>query len=225
MKVAPMVTAAAPPANVGEAQDANQSNDPDRSFLSSQTSQTEQRSIIGSMLEGADTQGRIWNRVGDLQASLSANLGAEVKAEDSETSLQLALENKKLAEAQARYIDVLQPVAEKDADVVGFAFAINGKLNSADIYASNALFSKLWPRLLKASVTEALGAASAVPKNLTPDIKSVDAFLTTAAAGKPSEQPLVDGLRVETREAEAVIDFETVRKSGEMIHRNVLARH
>ena len=39
--------------------------------------------------------------------------------------------------------------------VIGYAFAINGKVNSADVYASHELFQKLWPKLLESSAVEA----------------------------------------------------------------------
>ena len=40
--------------------------------------------------------------------------------------------------------------------MIGYVFAINGKVNSADIYGSNVLFKKLWPKLLKANAIEAI---------------------------------------------------------------------
>ena len=40
--------------------------------------------------------------------------------------------------------------------MIGYVFAINGHVNSADVYASRALFVKLWPKLLKASAVEAV---------------------------------------------------------------------
>ena len=43
-------------------------------------------------------------------------------------------------------------MAGKHKDIVGFAFAINGRINSAEIYPSNGLFAKMWPKLLKSSV-------------------------------------------------------------------------
>ena len=55
----------------------------------------------------------------------------------------------------------LEQAGEKDDDVVGYVFAVNGKLNSADVYPSNGLFRKMWPKLLQASVTEAIGEKNA----------------------------------------------------------------
>jgi len=173
----------------------------------------------------ASPQAEVWRSVSNIQAALSSKLGAKVTAEESETSLQLALESEKLAKAQQVYIDALKSAGEKEPDVVGYVFAVNGRINSGDIYASNALFRKLWPKLLKAAVTEAIGAEKALPKALDPTVGAVNEFLAAPVAAKPSERLSIDGQVVETREADAALDFATKSASGDTIHRNVLARH
>ena len=45
---------------------------------------------------------------------------------------------------------------DRSNDVIGFAFAINNELNSADVYSSNGLFKRFWPRLLKTAAIEAV---------------------------------------------------------------------
>src|SRR5438445_3597845 len=39
--------------------------------------------------------------------------------------------------------------------VVGYAFAVNGQLKGAELYASHGLFRKQWPKLLHANAVEA----------------------------------------------------------------------
>jgi hypothetical protein len=85
------------------------------------------------------------------------NARVEVRAKESPSSLQLTLENKKVKEAVDKYVQKLAPILEKHKGVIGYAFAINGKVNSAELYGSAALFQKLWPKLLRANATEALG--------------------------------------------------------------------
>jgi hypothetical protein len=170
-------------------------------------------------------QSEVWRSVSNIQAALTGNLGAKVTADESETSLQLALESTKLAEAQKAYIDALKSAGEKEPDVVGYVFSVNGKINSGDIYASNALFRKLWPKLLKAAATEAIGAEKALPKALDPTAAAVNEFLVAPAAAKPTERPSINGQTLETREADSALDFATKSASGDIIHRNVLARH
>lgn len=105
------------------------------------------------------SQSEVWDKVSEAQDKLSAKLGASVKDRRSATSLQLTLEDEKVEQKLKRYLYGLVPIidaADRRKGVIGYAFAINGKVNSADIYASNALFKKLWLRLLKASAVEAV---------------------------------------------------------------------
>jgi hypothetical protein len=172
----------------------------------------------------ADTgtrQQQVWKRVRAIQDRLSANVGAPVNAAASQTSLQLALENEKLRDLQAAYVKALEQAGTKDGDVVGYAFAINGKLNSADVYPSNGLFRKMWSKLLRASVTEAIGEKDASGE-ATPSTEAVMAFLDAGMKGKSSEKALPADIQLETRSGDKALYFET-RRNGTWVHRNYLA--
>ena len=69
----------------------------------------------------------------------------------------MALENSKVTATTDEYVAKLASLIRGKSDVIGYAFAINGEINSADIYVSNHLFNKLWPRMLKAAAVEAVG--------------------------------------------------------------------
>lgn len=173
----------------------------------------------------ANAQGDVWAKVGEIQDKLSANLGAKVRAEASESSLQLSLENERLAAAQKDYVDALSPRARKGDNAIGYVFAVNGKINSADVYGSNALFAKLMPRALKAAATEAIGHKGDLPKAIEPTAKAVEAFLAEATKAEPvpSATPPIKGLEVESRKSKAALQSETRRAGGDLVHRNVLA--
>ncbi len=171
----------------------------------------------------ASPQQQVWARVKKMQDGLSSNLGTPVQAAASQSSLQLSLENEKLRDAQDAYLKVLLNAGERDADVLGYVFAVNGKLNSAEIYPSNGLFRKMWPKLLKASITEAIGQKNA-DKDPVPASEEALVFMTEAAKGAASEKPLPASVRLETRQAEKAFYFETRRADGGWVHRSVLAK-
>ena len=171
----------------------------------------------------ASPQQQVWAKVRKVQDGLSANLGTTVNAAASQTSLQLALENEKLKDAQAAYLNALKSSGEKDDDVVGYVFAVNGKLNSAEIYPSNGLFRKMWGKLLQASITEAISHRNA-DKEPTPAGEVALAFLTDAAKGKATERPLPAQVQLEVRDADKAFYFETRRASGAFVHRSYLAK-
>jgi hypothetical protein len=180
-----------------------------------------QRNSAGS--ETGSRQQEVWAKVRKVQDGLSNTLGVKVNAPASQSSLQLALENEKLKDAQASYLAALRGAAEKDDDVIGYVFAVNGKLNSAEVYPSSGLFRKMWPKLLQASVTEAIGQKNAGGET-TPTVEAASAFLDEARAGKPSEKVLPAAVSVETRDADKALYFETKRADGAWLHRSYLAK-
>ena len=170
-------------------------------------------------------QQKVWASVATVQSKLSENLSAEVASPRSATSLQLSLENDKLKEARDAYIKALEASGEEKDDIIGYVFAVNGKVNSADVYPSNALFRKMWPKLLAASVTEAIGAdkdvAAAAP---APAPASVGAFLSAAESGVAQEETVNGMARQEVRDAKAAVFMEAKRGDGAWVHRNYLAK-
>jgi hypothetical protein len=170
-----------------------------------------------------ESQQEIWSTVRKTQDSLSRSVGALVASPASPSSLQLSLENDKLKQAQTAYIAALQGAGTTGDDVVGYVFAINGKINSGDVYASNALFRKMWSKLLAANVTEAISvkeAAGAAP----PSVKDVEAFLAKASSGVKAERAINASVRLTMLDGDASLFAETRRADGSWVHRNYLAK-
>jgi hypothetical protein len=172
---------------------------------------------------GVSRQAEVWRNVARIQDKLSGNVGAPVASGLSRTSLQLSLENEKLAETRAAYVKALQSAGENESDIVGYVFAINGKLNSGDLYPSNGLFRKMWPKLLAASATEAISEKNEIG-GVTPSAEAVLAFLSQAEEGKPTVKNIDGRVRFETREAPNAFYFEAARPNGAWVHKNYLAK-
>ncbi len=154
--------------------------------------------------QAAGGQSEVWRSVAEVQSGLTASLAAPVASATSTTSLQLALEHEKLKEAQASYLAALEPAGLNGDDIVGVAIAVNGRLSSADVYPSNGLFRKMWPKLARAAATEALSGnkqadAAKAGTGTPPSIDTVTAFLAEAETGKASEVALGTHAKIETR--------------------------
>jgi hypothetical protein len=173
--------------------------------------------------ETSRKQRAVWDGVSRLQKNLADKVGAPVAAPESASSLQLALENKKLVTEQKAYVEALRKAGEASDDVIGYVFAINGQISSGDVYPSNALFRKMWAKLLNAGATEAIGHRNDAPAAPPPSIEAVNGFLAAAEQGAKEEKPLTAGLRQETREGDKAYLFETASANG-FVHRNYLAK-
>jgi hypothetical protein len=144
----------------------------------------------------------------------------------SSSSLQLSLENENLKQVVDDYVKKLSPIIEGKNDVIGYVFAINGQINSADVYSSSGLFKKLWPKLIESSSTEAVGEFE---KGKTYDhvkAEAVKAFLMDAEKGKADETEVTSRVTSVKRETEKNLYFETRDRSRgkTWLHRNYLAK-
>ncbi len=168
-------------------------------------------------------QREVWESVAATQSKLSEQLSAAVASPRSATSLQLSLENENLKEARADYVKALDAAGKETDDIIGYVIAVNGSVESADVYPSNALFRKMWPKQLAAAVTEAIGAKDSKLAP-APSVDSVNQFLVSAESGKAQEEAVGELSRQEIRDADKSLFVEARRSDGAWVHRNYLAK-
>ncbi len=177
--------------------------------------------------KSSNSQGAVWENVRLAQDKLSQNLGTRVNSNVSASSLQLAVENTRVQATADSYIKALANIVNRDDDVIGYVFAINGNVNSADVYSSNALFRKLWPKLLKANTVEAI--AQLQKETFKPaSTDHAKAFLNEAEKPQPSAPKDVTArVKVVTREDDKNVFFETrdEAQKGAWVHRNYIKKN
>jgi hypothetical protein len=144
----------------------------------------------------------------------------------SPSSLQLTLENKLVKDTSNDYVRNLSSIINGKRDVVGFVFAINGQINSADVYSSNALFAKLWPKMLEASAIEAIAELKAEEKSRPVDASAIKAFLRESQTGKAETKKVTARTSVVKSETGKNLFFETRDSSrkGKWVHRNYITK-
>ena len=112
-------------------------------------------------IKGSKNQGDVWKSVAAMQSRLSGVvggvIGAGVASAASPTSLQLSLENKAVNQSAEKHAAALRNFVAGQPSALGYVFAIGGEIQSADIYASPALFRELWPKQAQALAIEAIG--------------------------------------------------------------------
>ena len=172
------------------------------------------------------SQGAVWENVRVAQDKLSANVGARVNSDVSESSLQLAVEHHKVTATAESYTKALSNIVNNSNDVIGYVFAINGKVNSADVYGSNVLFKKLWPKLLKANAIEAI--AELQQAGFQPaTAEHVKTFLRDSEKTKATEKEVSSRVGLVTGEDAEQIFFETRDRAQKdvWIHRNYIKKN
>lgn len=183
-------------------------------------------------LRKAKSQSAVWHEVQQLQSKLQQHVAAPVHAAESPTSLQLSMEAAGVRARIDDYLAGLAPVCERHPDSRGFAFAINGRLHGAELYATPPLFRKLWPKLLRAAATEALAAlaednaAAPSPASLI-DRAEVSRWLgeTRRRGIRKRREQVTERVSLVTRETAAQISFETLdaAQGDQCIHQSILS--
>jgi hypothetical protein len=175
----------------------------------------------------ANSQGEVWKNVAVSQDKLSAIVGSRVNAAESESSLQLAVENRRVQATADHYIKELSHIIYSKNNVIGYAFAINGNLNSADVYASSALFYKLWSKLLKASAIEAMAELRKDQKYEPATSDQVRTFFSDSQAARPVEKEVSTRVGLVTRESTDNVFFETRDRAQKdaWVHRNYIKKN
>jgi len=143
----------------------------------------------------------------------------------SVSSLNLTLNVKEVKEAADKYMTKLKDIAKGKSDVIGYAFAINGKVYGVDVYGSNALFLKVWPRLLQANATEAVMEQDPNNSYKAADLAKVKAFLADAAQGKVSAKDVGKGVQRIQSEAKTNTQIQTIHPAAKMLIRDVYYAH
>lgn len=174
----------------------------------------------------ANSQQEVWETVKVAQEKLSANLSVGVVSAASPSSYELAVENSAVKETTADYVKALSGILRNKTDVIGYVFAINGHVNSADVYASRSLFTKLWPKLLKASAVEAIAELNQTAADKPVVSETIHTFLVDSERAAASAKPVTKRVKLVTREDDKNIFFETQdgdQKDG-WVHRNYIRK-
>ncbi len=175
-------------------------------------------------------QASVWQGVSAIQDALASKAPtqngtglAPVRSFASPTSLMLTQTSPPVEEAVSAYIKALACSVVGTSGVVGYAFAVNGEMKGAGVYASTELFSLMWPKLLKSSAIEAVRlremgrAGSAVPAG------RVEAFLREASGGKETLTAVDGRVTLAKRESERLLLMES-RDGANWVHRNVVQK-
>lgn len=165
-------------------------------------------------------QSEVWQQVAEAQRNLALATAQTVTVSASASSLPLTLKSRPVENAVKGYVKSLQRIPAGSAAVVGVVFAVNGEINSADIYSSPELFAAMWPKLLKASAVEALRLKWQQPSAAV-KMTEIGEFLRDAGEGSERRIEVDRRITLIRRENGREITTESRDPQG-WIHRNVI---
>lgn len=181
------------------------------------------------MAAKSGSQGAVWSEVGKLQHRSAMNAGvpiSDIQDQMSTTSLQLTLENKKIQECTGQYVTDLNQALTEKPYVIGCAFAINGQMNSIDIYASTMLFRKMSAKLLQAAAVEAFSEQRQAESFEPPTLGQVMESMKDLSDQKATVVMINGDAKIVKQESKQNVLYETRDLTNEekWLHRNYTAK-
>jgi len=170
-------------------------------------------------------QGEVWKSVAEAQTAVSSKLGHSVQSPTSQSSLQLSLEDKKLNENISTYVRNIESQLPEAADAVGYAIAVNGNVESADIFASPQLFGKMKAKMLRSGAAEAVAEKGPGPV-VTPSTAAVRTLFSDAESGATRNEKQTLTTSVSRKETPKSVVFTTddPRIRGKSVHKNYMSK-
>jgi hypothetical protein len=157
-------------------------------------------------VQGAKDQSKVWDEV--------AKQNAASKVDIATGAFTANYADPAAAERLTPYRDHLQAPVEKTENVVGVIVAINGEVDSLDIFESTPLFTKLWPKLL---ASYALDAATQSEEERSEQLcprRKAHAFLAEATSAEVEETETQDGIALVRRASDRVVSFAAGESSS-----------
>ena len=167
-------------------------------------------------IQGEKSQPRVWQEVAkaesravDAARAAAGPMAAPVATLSSTGTYNAIAENRTLSTNRDAYVTALLPQIKKQPNAIGMAIAINGKVTSADVYASPALFQRLSGKLLNSYALEGVLARHASPQPAAaPTKQQVMAFLSKPSAVRAANETVGTSMQRSTRETDEMVMYE-----------------
>jgi hypothetical protein len=151
-------------------------------------------------VQGSAGQIKVWEEVGKANAASGANWDAGAFTAN--------YVDEKIVERLAPYMEALNNPVSDGERVVGVVVAINGKIETVDVFESTPLFRKLWPQLLKSFALDALHVNGADVAKKATELREAETFLASVLHDQEGgDKKTEGGLVLSRRETPEAVSF------------------
>ena len=158
-------------------------------------------------------QSKVWASVAEKQQALVKATGVNVQNNASPTSMQLSLENDNVVKAAAAYKKAFEKLPAAHTDVIGFAYAVNGKPEAIEVLANHALLIKQWAKLIDGVATQAVSAIGDAASSEPVTTASFTQMVDDADASPAEVDQAAPNMQVQTKQSRDNVVIES--KSGD----------
>ncbi|MGE3808790.1 MAG: DUF6569 family protein, partial [Gemmataceae bacterium] len=131
----------------------------------------------------------VWDNVAKSKSDLTRAIGTM----DKTSSLNEAQDSKKVADATKAFVTALGKSADGQQELVGVAFALNGKIQEVNVFPGRRIALAIYPRLLETYALDAVVMGKAADaKAKAPTREQVLAMLRTELKEKPDRDEKIN---------------------------------
>ena len=112
------------------------------------------------------------------------------------------------------FLDKLQAPVTGTPNIVGVVVAIDGKVESMDVFESTPLFQKLWPKLLKSYALDATSSQPAAGDTKPATVGDAGRFMRDLASAQRKSDDANGDLALSRSESDAVLAFSAHERRG-----------
>ncbi len=153
-------------------------------------------------------QSTVWNKVSE---------NTKISNKENPTGkFDVIYEDKNIQKKIDEYMKTFSNLTKENKDMTGVAVVIGSEIKGVDVFGDRDLFEKLWPKLLKSYITDALTKEKIEKPSIKQ--KNIESFLNKVKEAKiEKDSSAVAGTRLDFSSKEIVGGF-ILDKKGNMIH-------
>jgi hypothetical protein len=154
-------------------------------------------------------QQEVWEKVGESNAASGAR--------SSTGAFTANYTDPQILKRIDAYVKELEKPVAQQRHVVGAIVAVDGKIETIDVFAWTPLFEKMWPKLLKGyALDAAVGSPKKSKKNAEPPtLKDAKEFLQAAMQAEVQQKTTGKGLVVTKRDSKRLSSYSAAPRSAE----------
>jgi len=157
-------------------------------------------------VQSGEGQGKVWDEVANQNAKADVRAATGTFAGNySETEA---------SERLAPFLKQLQAPISDTPNVVGVIVAVNGEIESMDVFESTPLFKKLWPKLLKSYALDASSAEQPTGEAKQATADEAIRFLRNVASAQRKSEDTKGDLALLRSESDDVLAFTVHERKG-----------
>lgn len=165
-------------------------------------------------------QGGVWQVVQAQKRSAANGL----KTGNSSSSLNETLDSPQILKVTAEHKAALGEAPDQ-ADVVGVAFVVNGKIEEINVYPNHGLLRKLYPRLLEAYALHAVMLKSEAKDAQAISAEEIAQCLKPSQGESTRDEQLDADNRLQVMQLADKCYYCTTAYQGKLVHRQVILKN